>query len=153
MYTYSDSGGSARKCGPAMAAAGTTLMTAPRADAWPFIVGSARTQRVRVADRSGDAGGSMPPLALQPHDQRSHRLAAMRELVLALERKLGSGEPRFRVLEVRVVAESARTAGNVDDAPVPCTFGDDRLRVGSMPQEDKHAAVMRAAVRAAGECG
>ena len=41
----------------------------------------------------------------QLRDQRPHRLAPVRQLVLALERQLGGGEAGRRIQEIRVVAE------------------------------------------------
>src|SRR5512134_1943624 len=93
----------------------------------------------------GDGVGDIA-LQLQSRDQRTHRDAAVRQRVLAFERKLGAGKPALHILEVRVVAEAARSARLVDDDAVPAPLGDDRLRIVRTTHEHERAVVMRAAV-------
>ena len=53
----------------------------------------------------------------------------MRKRVLGLERKLGAGQPRVEILEMRVVAEPGIAARRIDDDAVPAALGR-HLRVG-----------------------
>ena len=73
---------------------------------------SRRPQRATRARRSSHA-------ICQARDERPDRLAAMRQLVLPFERQLGAGKTRFGVEKMRVVAEPAVTARQIDDRPVP----------------------------------
>src|SRR5678815_161018 len=68
-------------------------------------------------------------LVVKARDQRADRFAAMRELVLALERKLGTRQAGLRVEKMRVVAESPGAARLVDDRSVPGALRQDRLGI------------------------
>src|ERR1700694_5170911 len=88
------------------------------------------------AAKCGAEGGAMCALRvamlalrLEPREQRPHRLAAMRALVLLRERQLRAGEPALGVEEMRVVAEARRAARRIHDRGVPPAFGEDRLPI------------------------
>src|ERR1041385_3658994 len=103
-----------------------------------------------MATRRERAPRSCEP-AFEPREKRPHRLAAMRAIVLPRRRKLGSGEPRFGIQEMRVVAETAGTARGVDDRAVPAALGQNRLGILAVAHQRQHAVIMRAAIGLAGE--
>ncbi len=140
MWTYSASGGSAANRGAA--GDGSAAPTA----------GGIRPEATAPIAASRRAGGEL-------RDQRAHRVAAMRQLVLPLERQLGRREAGRRIEEVRVVAEAAVAARRVDDRAVPVALGDDRLgiarRGGPAPARRRSARGGRprpAARRSASRC-
>ena len=114
--------------------------------------GSAR-EALGFASAIGD-GAHRARASLQLRDQRAHRLAAMRQLVLARERQLGAGHAGREVLEVRVVAEAAaRRAAHRRCAPCQrpsAIIGSGSLR---MAHQHQHARVVRAPVGDARERG
>jgi len=87
----------------------------------------------------------------EARDQCANRLAAVRQLVLAFERQLRRGKTGRRIEEMGVVAEAAGASRRVDDRPVPCALGDDRFRIGFVPQQRQNTCVMRTAVDNSGE--
>src|SRR4029450_13578965 len=82
----------------------------------------------------------------QSRNQRTDRLAAMRQLVLPVERQLGAGHAGRSIEEMRIVAEAARAARSVDDRSVPRSLGDNRLRILRMADELEHTRIVRAPV-------
>src|ERR1044071_3297217 len=86
---------------------------------------------------------SCPLQRLETCEQLAHRLAAMRQRILARKRQFGACQTRDVVLEMRVVAEAAAAARRIDDRSMPDAFGDDRLGIGGVPDEDEHAVIVR----------
>src|ERR1700682_3461516 len=70
----------------------------------------------------------------------------MRKLVLLFERQLGARKTRFDIEKMRIVTESATSARQIDDRPVPPTLGKYRLRVVAIAHQREHAVIMRAAI-------
>src|SRR5438128_11447909 len=87
---------------------------------------AAGPQSAGYAARAAPQGSSFD---FQSHDESAQCLAAMRKLVLGLQRQLGSREARFRVEKMRIVAETRRSTRRVDDRSVPAAFGENRFRI------------------------
>ena len=100
---------------------------------------------------TGLAAGGKAPFEL--FDEAGERLAAVREAVLFDGVEFGRGDAALGQEEQRVVAEAAVTAVVVDDRAVPFAFGDDRLRVVGVADEDDQRNEVRTPIGLSGEVG
>src|SRR5260221_6305912 len=114
---------------------------APEAEA---ARGALPTETVR---RRRSRSDTLPQLREQP----PQRLAAVADEILLLRIELGGGLAEIPQEKMRVVAESVRSAGLRDDLARPASFGDDRLGILRVAQENDHAVIVGAAVVLAGE--
>src|SRR5260221_1300222 len=114
---------------------------APEAEA---ARGALPTETVR---RRRSRSDTLPQLREQP----PQRLAAVADEILLLGIELGGGLAEIPQEKMRVVAESVRSAGLRDDLARPASFGDDRLGILRVAQENDHAVIVSAAVVLVGE--
>jgi hypothetical protein len=91
--------------------------------------------------------------ARQTLDQLLHGLTAVRNPVLGFGIEFGAGLAEFRQVEHRVIAEAAFAAQFGQDLAVPLAFGDQRLRVVGVADEDDDRDEMGGAVGVGAELG
>src|SRR5258706_337649 len=123
---------------------------------------SRTTECARRAPEAEAARGALPTETVRRRRSRSdplpqlreqppQRLAAVAHEILLLRIELGGGLAEIPQEKRGVVAEHVRPAGLGDDLPRPASFGDDRLGILRVAQENDHAVIVSAPVVLAGE--